>query len=206
MEDGGNDGSGSDSEPSVDNIPTAKLLGKKGMSAVKDTKSLVSALRKAARKRRRMAEAAAAKRAKKRSLEAEEASAAAEITAAANLALSVIQTKDTKPILPGVNTGSYGGGDIRRMHGMTRVRVNLPPRPYGSLLATTAATTHTTANTTHSVSLAATPRREYGLQSQPQQEEQSVKITSFPYDFGIPGILSPGSRLNDDQDQVGLTQ
>ena len=211
MEDGANDGSGSDSEPSVDNIPTAKLFGKKGMNAVKDSKSLVAALRKAARKRRRIAEAAAVKRAKKRALEAEEAIAAMETTAAANAALSAVQAKDTKPILPGVSTGSFAGagaGDLRRMYGQvggqgTRERGG-PSYRLSSLL-TTPTSAHTTTKNVPSLPLVGTPRRDYGPNQGPSlggpPPEMSTNNVPYSYDFGIPGILSP-SHLNSDLDQV----
>ena len=65
---------GSDSEPSVDNIPTLKLLGKKNMSTFKDSKSLLRALQKAAKKRGKALDKASVKLSKKLAKELSEVS------------------------------------------------------------------------------------------------------------------------------------
>ena len=65
---------GSDSEPSVDNIPTLKLLGKKNMSTFKDSKSLMRALQKAAKKRSKASDKTAHKMSKKLAKELSEVS------------------------------------------------------------------------------------------------------------------------------------
>ena len=159
------------------------------MNVVKDTKSLVAALRKAARKRRRIAEAAAIKRTKKRLLEVEEAAMAAEITAAADLALFTLQTKETKPILPGVSTGSYNGNqDSRRMYGQL-------PRERGGSTSTRLTTLigATSTQNSPSVSIMVTPRGNNN-NTNPQgglPGDASANFTSSPYDFGIPGVHSP---------------
>ena len=67
----------------MDNAPAAKLMGKKGNLAIKDPKSMMLALCKAARKRRKIAEAAAIKREKQRLAEIQEALEAAAAAAAA---------------------------------------------------------------------------------------------------------------------------
>jgi hypothetical protein len=76
---------GSDSDPSVDNLPASKLLGRRKMLDFKDGKSLLAALRKASNKRRKARQVTAAKKAAKleaRSLEGEKGNAngAAHIT------------------------------------------------------------------------------------------------------------------------------
>ena len=67
----------------MDNAPAAKLMGKKGNLAIKDPKSMMLALCKAARKRRKIAEAAAINREKQRLAEIQEALEAAAAAAAA---------------------------------------------------------------------------------------------------------------------------
>ena len=57
---------GSDSDPSVDNIPASKLLGKNCMANLKDTKRLMRALQKAVNKRHKISEEAARKLDRKR--------------------------------------------------------------------------------------------------------------------------------------------
>ena len=69
---GGDDGS--DSEPSIDNIPTSKILGKKNISTFKDSKSLMRALQKAAKKRNKALDKAALKLGKKLAKELSEVS------------------------------------------------------------------------------------------------------------------------------------
>jgi hypothetical protein len=113
---------GSDSEPSVDNIPTAKLLGKKGAGAMKSTKSLMAALYKAARKRRKATEAAAAKREKKR--QAEVLEAAAEVAAAAAAALSANQSTPSKKTPSQPTTPSTPSEAVRVLRG-SRERIPL---------------------------------------------------------------------------------
>jgi hypothetical protein len=64
---------GSDSDPSVDNIPAFKLFGKKNVGGLRDSKNLIKALYKSVRKRRRVSENKDAKKERKRILEEQEA-------------------------------------------------------------------------------------------------------------------------------------
>ena len=120
---------GSDSDPSVDNIPTAKLLGKKGTNAIKDPKSMMLALCKAARKRRKAAEAAASKREKQRLAELQEAAEAAAATAAA-------LAKDKEGIVPlsAIKKTSSQVNTVRVLRGSGE-RIPLAFRTGSSILA-----------------------------------------------------------------------
>jgi hypothetical protein len=72
-EEGEENDDGSDSDPSVDNIPAFKLFGKKNVGGLRDSKNLIKALHKSVRKRRRAAEKKDAKKERKRILEEQEA-------------------------------------------------------------------------------------------------------------------------------------
>jgi hypothetical protein len=104
----------------VDNIPTAKLLGKKGSGAMKSTKSLMAALYKAARKRCKASEAAAVKREKKR--QAEVLEAAAEAAAAAALPTTQSSPSKKNPSQP--TTPSTPSDVVRVLRG-SRERIPL---------------------------------------------------------------------------------